>query len=462
MSGAYGALGGDLSVVNNNPAGLAIYRGSEFTITPALNFSNTNSEFDNGKFNERNTVFLLNNIGYVFTRNLFKEKGFQSLNFGLAYNRLSDFNSKAYIWSPAAGSSMLDGFVWNANNYGAPLHYNQLNDFYEGLAYDTYGIDILPDGTYTNIFIEAGNDYGQAMKRTMSTKGGINEFSLSMGANMNHTLFFGATFGIQSVSYKESYFHIEEPDFAGLKYFDFSQDFSLDGTGVNFKAGVIYRPIHMLRLGAAIHTPTRFWLRPYLLTGMETQFGIAPPDQPDGKTDRQFFYETESDRFQQRFNIVTPWRYQFSAATVISSLGVANIDVEYVNYTTCKILPNSDYGAETGIAETQFKGNLNIRFGAEFRLGPMFFRGGTAYYGSPYKKEFLPDFDNSHHGTLSYSGGIGFRARNFYMDAAFSHMNMPQRRAVLYETFDDIGRLPISTLMKTSSGKFTLTFGFRL
>jgi len=461
MSGAFGALGGDISVVSFNPAGLAVYRSSEFTFTPGLNFTNTDAQFDNATFNEKYSKFILNNIGYAYTKNLYNEKGFQSINFGMAYNRLSDFNSKAYIFSPKAGSSMLDGFVWYANhgNNGSPLHPGQLDDYYEGLAYDTHGIkDNVPGmpGYYWNAYIANGDVYDQPMKRTMYTKGGVGEYAFSLGANLNHTVFFGATLGIQNVYYEESYFHEEDAGFDDFQYFNFSQDYTLNGTGLNFKAGLIYRPIQMLRLGAAIHTPTRYWLKPYLLTGMETQFGIPP----QGETDKHFFYEFDN-KFEKRFNIITPWRYQMSAATILSKFGMANVDVEYVDYRSCKVLPNADYGDATDEAAETFKGNVNVKGGAEFRIGQLYLRGGIAYYGSPYKKEFLSELNKSHQGTMSYSGGIGFRARSFYMDAAYTYMKMPQRDAVLYQTYDDLGMFDVTSLMKTISGKFLLTFGFR-
>ncbi len=41
MAGAFGALGGDLSTLSSNPAGIGVFRKSEVSITPSLNFANT-------------------------------------------------------------------------------------------------------------------------------------------------------------------------------------------------------------------------------------------------------------------------------------------------------------------------------------------------------------------------------------------------------------------------------------
>ena len=45
MSGAFGALGGDFSVLSTNPAGIGIYRSSEISFTPSIFTANTKSSF---------------------------------------------------------------------------------------------------------------------------------------------------------------------------------------------------------------------------------------------------------------------------------------------------------------------------------------------------------------------------------------------------------------------------------
>ena len=46
MAGAFGALGGDFSVLSLNPAGIGIYRKSEFTFTPSFFSQKTTSDFN--------------------------------------------------------------------------------------------------------------------------------------------------------------------------------------------------------------------------------------------------------------------------------------------------------------------------------------------------------------------------------------------------------------------------------
>ena len=461
MSGAFGALGGDMSVLSSNPAGLAVYRSSEFTFTPALNFANTNTDIVDQAFNEKSAKFLINNIGYVYTKNFYNEKGLQSVNFGIAYNRLNNFNSKAYLRREAATSSMLDEFVFYANGYDKfipkPMHPDDLNSFYAGLAYDMYAIDDDENGEYFSDYTDFG--YGQPLYRSMSTQASVGEYALSLGLNFNNNLYFGATLGIQDVSYRDYFFHEEKPGFEYMRSFNFSDEYTINGVGLNFKTGVIWRPIQMLRLGAAIHTPTYLWLKPYLLTGMNVAWNTFPPTN-DGK-DPPSYLETESDP-SERYRVTTPWRYSLSAATVLGNHGMLDIDVELVDYANSSILPKSDYDFENEDISTVLKTAVNVKGGAEVRLGPVYLRGGMAYYGNPYHKDqFEADIRKTLKSTLSYSAGIGFRNRDFYMDAAYIYMKHPKKINNLYLSYDDTKVWYEQATLQTTSSKVVLTFGFR-
>ena len=47
MGGSFGALGGDISALSFNPAGIAVYRKNEFSFTPAF-YSQTSSSLYRG------------------------------------------------------------------------------------------------------------------------------------------------------------------------------------------------------------------------------------------------------------------------------------------------------------------------------------------------------------------------------------------------------------------------------
>src|ERR1700744_6457353 len=63
-----GSVGGDFSSLSVNPAGIGVYRSSEFTLTPGLTINSSNSQYTTGPNTDMNTThFNINNFGLVFT-----------------------------------------------------------------------------------------------------------------------------------------------------------------------------------------------------------------------------------------------------------------------------------------------------------------------------------------------------------------------------------------------------------
>src|SRR5215203_5485406 len=68
IGSALGSVGGDFTSLSVNPAGIGVYRRSEFMFTPSLVFNNTKSRYATGVPEEDNgTAFNFSNIGYVLT-----------------------------------------------------------------------------------------------------------------------------------------------------------------------------------------------------------------------------------------------------------------------------------------------------------------------------------------------------------------------------------------------------------
>ena len=72
MGGAFGALGGDLSAININPASSAVFNDNEYGFTLSIEkktnktlfFNNSESEDDNNfSFNQGGAVWILKNYG---------------------------------------------------------------------------------------------------------------------------------------------------------------------------------------------------------------------------------------------------------------------------------------------------------------------------------------------------------------------------------------------------------------
>lgn len=90
MGGAFTSLGGDLSSMTQNPAGLGLYRKSDIGLTFDLSFRKYNTTTDQGKYSESKTVAKFDNIGYVGVANL--SGAMKSFSWGVSYNRINVFD----------------------------------------------------------------------------------------------------------------------------------------------------------------------------------------------------------------------------------------------------------------------------------------------------------------------------------------------------------------------------------
>ena len=293
MAGAFGALGGDLSVLTQNPGGIGVYRSSDLGLSMGVDINSTKSGID--KINE--TKFNVNNVGYIGAIRLDSEL-VPNLNFGFTYNRLKSFN-RHYVGGvgdiPTSMSNFIaDQFV-NNNPSGpytdADLFWtDDFNPYFDGYApwAAVTTFDMKTDnGGYVGI-INANNGfmqglYGEGTRGDayyeVNEKGHVDEYNIAFGGNFANKLYWGLDFGILDLNF-ESYQNYEEDlvdpyimaDDDDLYLSDITNvntqaNWSLrnylhsKGTGVNFKLGLIWRPVQALRIGAAFHTPTYYDMR---------------------------------------------------------------------------------------------------------------------------------------------------------------------------------------------------------
>jgi len=95
------AVGGDLSSVSGNPAGIGFFTHSEASFTPEFNSSGVNSTYLGQSSSANVGTLNFNNASAVFYNRLSvprgsrNDDGWLSVNFGVSYNRTNDFYETA-------------------------------------------------------------------------------------------------------------------------------------------------------------------------------------------------------------------------------------------------------------------------------------------------------------------------------------------------------------------------------
>ena len=107
MAGAFGALGGDVSAIKDNPAGLGIYRSSEVTATFGFRTQNTASNWNGSTDSDGRFKFTFDNVAAVTAFPTWAGRnggsGLLQSNWSLSYNRLKSFNRRMRVGGKRLG-----------------------------------------------------------------------------------------------------------------------------------------------------------------------------------------------------------------------------------------------------------------------------------------------------------------------------------------------------------------------
>lgn len=427
MGNAFGALGGDFSSLSINPAGIAVYRSGEFTLTPTIGKITVDGTYLGNTETESKYNLSLENVGYVTTipTGANSESGMVSFSFGLGFNRLGSFSMNAIAEGANSNNSILGYFTdyMNANyNDYVGNESDALDPYYEKLAWDAY---LVNHDNNANEYYNDISDFGykQSQRKTTDKRGYINEYLISAGANFNHKFYLGATIGIHDVYYKENTNLYEWYPNGNNPYFDhlnFNTYLKTTGSGLNLKIGAIYKPTENLRLGLAFHTPTFYKLTDNYYNTIESYNAndLGVMGSHEAKPDKEGVYDYE---------IETPMKAVFSGAYVIGKSGLISVDYEFVDYSTARIKNGSDgynYFSQNQTIKDAYKSVGNLHIGGEFRVNSNFsLRAGYENYPSAFKSEYLSQ--NSMNSNSSYStvsAGFGIRQGNVFFDAALKHV----------------------------------------
>lgn len=434
MGSAFGALGGDFSSLSINPAGIGIYqRGDVSTTMSAMNLNKTESAYQGNSNQEDNNNFNFKNFGYVSAMPVASNSsGLISFNFGIGYNRLANFNQNTYVSSENSPYSRMDAFAQNTNgiNFNDLVTTDTYDPYEEGipweskLAWENYLIDVSNPATggdlYSTFLLE--NEKVKQAQYT-SREGFINEYLGSFGANFNHKFYCGVTFGMQDLFYDEATLYRESGDnttsgnAGSWGSFDYSNNTRSTGFGYNFKFGAIYRPVQILRIGFALHTPTYFHVRESYNSSMSSNLkGIN--DDADG-THNEI---TPIGNFEYDFN--SPLRIIGSVAFQFAKKAMLSVDYEFADYSSMKYNNGMDgvsFSADNTDIKTVYKAVNNIRVGAEYKVTNEFsIRGGMEFMGNPYNSTaYGVSQPNADYKFKTYNGGIGYRNGIFSVDITY-------------------------------------------
>lgn len=480
MGGAFGALGGDLSTLSQNPAGIGVYRSNEIGFTLDLDAQKSTSDAFGLSTSNSQTKFYLDNIGGVATLKLGSDL-VPNINFGFTYNKAVSFNRRYrgaipqlqtsmsnYIAGIANGSELTVADVTSVENQYDPYKPNDGGiqaPWLAILGYDSYLINPNGDPDNPSWTGQFGSGTTGSANFDVTEKGSVDEYNIVLGGNISNVVYWGMNFDIVNFDYRLDASYGEELTNAYVMH-PITEDiyatdsrwrmrnlYRANGTGFNYKLGVIVKPIQELRLGFAFHTPTWYSLTETYSANIDARyFGEGVGAETNGG-----YPGTQS------YNFNSPWKIIASAAGVIGGKFIISADYEWNGYKTMKFSEASnyygggywddpwdyDYYSATPAAynndpyqyENQdikdiYRHTDTFRVGAEYRVTPSFsVRAGYSHVSSPveskaknngmtiYTAGTIPNyrFDND---TNYVTCGLGYRYKGFYVDLAYVYKHM--------------------------------------
>lgn len=455
LGGAQMSLGGDISNIHTNPAGLGFFRRSEFSMTPTISNWQTESIFLGQSQENRVSNFALPNIGVVIS----KPKGplqsgaFRGGSFGISFNRSNYFNADFGYFSDIEGDvSIIDHFIQRSR--GIPESQIE-NVGLTGLAYQTFLINpVTVDGNGNPISNPTQYDsfvLGFPFQdETVISSGRTSQTTFSYGANFYNKLFLGAGIMFTAANFRQESRYTEEFFNEPLITSTTREFLETSGGGVSLNFGAIYKPIDQVNLGFNFQSPTWYRFNEQYEASMVNVFDnffFAPENITLGRE------EASTPVVLGTYNLNTPMRVSGGATFFAGKHGFITADVDFLDYSLSRINSRDFNPSDDNLEIRRIYGQtINYRLGGEFRYDIFRFRAGYAYYGDPFVNS---NFDRS---MQQLSGGAGVRFNKFYIDFSYASMAFDQ----LYNSFsfieDGVNVGPL-TVIRNRINSGSLTFG---
>lgn len=476
MGGAFGALGGDLSSLNVNPAGSSVFNNNQITAT-LTNFNlKNNSNYYNTTTSATDNSFDLNQVGGVFVfKNQNRNSNWKKFSLAVNYENTTNFNNSVFTAGVNPTKSVDSYFLSYANEnpqqnqLGIPLgtirnnNYADLNfaDQQAYLGYEGYIINAVPlasDPTndknpdirsYTSNVTPGGNFY---QENSINTNGYNGKLSFNAATSYQDKLYFGLNLNshfldyTRNTSFYESNNNPSNSSDYTVNRLRFDNQLYTYGTGFSFQLGAIAKVSNELRLGLAYESPTWYKLNDEfsqkLAVVSANNVGELPTDIVDPKITN--YYEL--------YKLQTPGKLTGSLAYVFGKSGLISLDYSVKDYGSIKFTPENDTYYRS--LNSQMSNTLNnaseLRIGAEYKIKQWSLRGGYRYEQSPYKnKTTIGDL-------TGYSGGFGYNFGSTKLDLAYSYAQRDTQQGFFSQGLTDGAKI------NTTNNNVSVTLMFEL
>lgn len=472
MSGAFGALGGDFSSLNVNPAGSAIFNNNQVGFT--LNNYNTKNEstYFGTKNTETNSAIDLNQAGAVFVfKNGDEKSDWKKIALALNYENTNNYDNSIFYSGVNPTNSIDKYFLYYANqNGGVSLTNLQLqsgetqSDLYNYLGAN-YGFGEQQAFLgYQAFIIDPATDYDENTNRnyvslvpagtylqenSFESTGYNGKLTFNVATQYKDWLHFGLNLNTHFTDYRQRTSFYEENSnntTSGVQRLRFDNELYTYGNGFSFNVGAIAKVSPGLRVGLAYESPTWYQLYDELSQGI-----AAISADASGELPTDFVYPNDGIPTKyDPYTLQTPSKWTGSLAYVFGKTGLLSIDYSLKDYSNTQFRPKDDYRSTNNQMADVLDVSSELRIGGEYKIKQWSLRGGYRMEQSPYQNgKTIGDL-------TGYSAGLGYNFGSTRLDAAYSRAERDvQKQSFSYGLTD-------SANINTINDNVTVTLTFEL
>ncbi|MDT0684762.1 OmpP1/FadL family transporter [Autumnicola psychrophila] len=425
MSGAFGALGGDMSALNINPAGSAVFLNSFATITLDHRNSENAVNYYNGLTTSERSDFNFSQAGGVLVFQGNDDNSWRKFTLGINFSETNNFDDN-FIAQGTSNASIDEYFLGYAE--GFPLDLLENRDYlylgeiegygaqqaflgYQGYIIDPVSTD-LDNTSYTSAIAEGSFSQNYAMAST-----GMNgKLSFNFATQYQDFLYLGLNLNSHFLNYESSSIFTEFNNNSGSNttYVEFENNLSTTGDGFSFQLGAIAKVNKSVRLGASYESPTWYNIREESMQYLETDNDV------EGTT----VVNPDVLNVYPDYTLKTPGKYTGSLAVLFGGSGLVSFDYSYKDYTTMEFQPTNDpdFRIQNQDIANNFQAASSYRLGGEYRIQGWSLRGGYRFEESPYNN------DSNLGEVTGYSGGLGYNFGSVKLDLAYNQTEYSESR----------------------------------
>lgn len=456
MGGAFGALGGDLSSINVNPAGSAVFSNNQVALTLSNFSTKNNSNYLGTNTSASDNSLDLNQAGGVLVfKNQNPNSNWKKFSLSINYENTNNFDNSVFSAGINSTNSVAQYFVSYAK--GVPLSLIQSSDYAEldngaqqaYLGYEGYVINPIndvPNNTlYTSNVTPGGNYY---QENSIYSNGYNGKLSFNAATSYKDKLYIGINLNsyftdfYQSTSFYESNRNNLSTDYT-VTNLRFDNNLYTYGTGFSFQLGAIAKVTNEIRLGFAYDSPIWYNFSDEFSQNVTT---VRANVVNEITTD----VDPQIINYYAPYELSTPSKFTGSFAYIFGKTGLISIDYSYKDYGDTKFDPENDPYFRKLNAEmsSALKSSSELRLGAEYKIKEWSLRGGYRFEQNPYKnKTTIGDL-------RGYSAGLGYNFGSTKLDLSYATAQRDSHQGFFNQGFTDGAR--ISTKNNTIS--MTLLF----